>query len=118
MTRLKSSIDKLSEEVKSDKIADAEKDRKIKDLTTLLETTKSNLNSVEAKLKELRSKTDANGKQTMASYEQIEQRNAQLEKEVKRLTISQHPVVAHNKEFGTFEYIGAPIPLEYHSSLS
>lgn len=118
MTRLKSQIDKLSEEIKSDKIADAEKDRKIKDLTALLETTKSNLNNVEAKLKELRSKTDASGKQSIASYEQIEQRNSQLEKEVKRLNIMSQPVVAHNKEFGTFEFIGAPTPLEYSSSLS
>lgn len=88
MTRLKSQIDKLSEEIKSDKIADAEKDRKIKDLTTLLEATKSNLNNVETKLKELRSKTDLTGKQSIASYEQIEHRNSQLEKEVKRLKIS------------------------------
>jgi hypothetical protein len=76
MTRLKSQIDKLSEEIKSDKIADAEKDRKIKDMTTLLEATKSNLNNVEIKLKELRSKTDLTGKQSIASYEQIEHRNS------------------------------------------
>jgi hypothetical protein len=40
------------------------------------------------------------------SYEQLQKRNRELERDVMLLQCTQKTVVVYNKEAGTFEYIG------------
>lgn len=45
------------------------------------------------------------------SFTQLEDRNRELERECKILEAQKATVVTKNPEFGTFEYIGSPMPL-------
>ena len=44
---------------------------------------------------------------------ELKERNEALEKDNSKLKLLQQTVVAYNKDHGTMEYIGEPVPLEY-----
>jgi hypothetical protein len=45
------------------------------------------------------------------SYAALEERNRELERDNKILEAQKATVITKNPEYGTFEYIGAPVPL-------
>lgn len=52
------------------------------------------------------------------SYEQLLQRNQELEQDNKILECQKKTVVVYNKESGAFEYIGESRPLDYTGDLN
>lgn len=52
------------------------------------------------------------------SYEQVMQRNKELEQDNKILECQKKTVVCYNKDVGSFEYIGEPRPLDYNTEIT
>lgn len=99
------------EKAKADLLA---ANNQITQLTNDLRSVKIERGAAEA---ELRRMNEANGIGSAAaqgeSYDALVARNRKLEEDNRVLEMQKATIIAHNKELGTFEYIGQPMELKY-----
>lgn len=81
----------------------------MKDLTVQLSASERNLKTKEREVQRLHEEHKIGGNYGQGSgktFDQVEARNAELEKENARLTAMQQTVILFNRANGTFEFIG------------
>lgn len=90
--------------------ADEQKSQQIiRDLRTQLDASQKNLTRREKELQKVHEEHKIGGNYGQGkgrSYDEIEARNAELEKENKKMTLMSQTLVVHNRAAGTFEFIG------------
>lgn len=110
-TRLKDQLRGIQEKITTHCIKEAELEAKVKDLSSQLSTSERNLKTKEREVQRLHEehKIGGNyGQGTGKTFDQVEARNAELEKENIRLNAMQQTVILFNRANGTFEFIGQP----------
>lgn len=108
-TRLKDQLRSIQEKITTVSIKEAELETKVKDLTVQLSASERNLKTKEREVQKLHEEHKIGGNYGQGSgktFDQVEARNAELEKENARLTAMQQTVILFNRANGTFEFIG------------